>query len=273
MFRTQTWAPVLALVLAIPSFSQSTSNPVAIARDPQAITLAETATRAVTGGVVVGDITLSGSATFTSGSDVEEGSVTLSAMGKLFSKMVFNSSAGTRTEIRNLAAGGNPQGVWVGTDGTPHPVPTHNSFTDAVWFFPAMGIMSHPTRRFVSASYIGQDTKNGASVQHVRLGIQYPHGGPSAANATALVLNLSGTDIYLDMSSSLPGAVVFNTHPDNNALVNIPVEVDFSNYEKVNGVQIPFQIKRLINGVVQYDITIQSASVNSGLTAANFTAQ
>lgn len=84
--------------------------------------------------------------------------------------------------------------------------------------------------------------------------------------------HVSQTDVYLDMSSSLPLAIGFNTHPDKNALINIPVEVDFSNYEKVNGVQLPFQIQKLVNGVVQYDITVQSANVNSGLAPANFSA-
>ena len=78
--------------------------------------------------------------------------------------------------------------------------------------------------------------------------------------------------MYLDSSSLLPVALSFNTHPDNNALLNIRVEVDLSNYQVVKGVQIPFRIQKFLNGSLFLDLTIQSASVNTGLTVAIFSA-
>jgi hypothetical protein len=65
-------------------------------------------------------------------------------------------------------------------------------------------------------------------------------------------------------------AITFNAHPDNDASANLPVEVDFSNYQTVNGVQVPFRIQWLLNGSVLFDLTIQSATVNSGLTQSVF---
>ena len=84
------------------------------------------------------------------------------------------------------------------------------------------------------------------------------------------LVTLSSTDVYLDSSSLLPVAFAFNTHPDNNSLLNIPVEIDFSNYQAVNGAQIPFHIQKFLNGSLFLDMTIQSAAVNSGLTTSTF---
>jgi hypothetical protein len=81
---------------------------------------------------------------------------------------------------------------------------------------------------------------------------------------------LSSIDIYLDATALLPVALAFSTHPDNNALTNVSVEVDFSNYETVNGAQVPFHIEKYMNGSLFLDVIIQHVNVNSGLTESVF---
>jgi len=263
----------LVLVCTVaPTLSQSNAVTAAVPRDPQAIAATSAALAALTGNTKVSDVTLTGTATLTSGSETESGSITLTAMGTKFSQMKLVSASGVRTEVHNLSPTGTPQGAWVGLDGVAHPMPGHNTYTDAVWFFPALGVMSQVAHRYIAATYVGEDTREGVSVHHIHLAIQYPQLNHSAKGA-ALTASLTGTDLYLDTASSLPVAVTFNTHPNNNAATNIPVEVDFSNYQAVNGVQVPFRIRQLLNGTLLYDMTIQSASVNSGLSASNFTAQ
>ena len=57
--------------------------------------------------------------------------------------------------------------------------------------------------------------------------------------------------MYLDGTSLLPVAFhILNVHPDNDASTNIALEIDFSNYQVVNGVQIPMHVQRLISGGV-----------------------
>lgn len=269
MFRFRPAVCFTLFVVAIPAFCQAVSQTSAV-RDAQAIALAQSAVKALTGNVEVADITLTGSATETLGSRTETGQITLTGMGKLFSQVTFNSTAGTVTEIRRLSNAGSPEGVWIGLDGTSHTVPAHNSTTDAAWFFPALGMMSQVTRRFISAAYVGPEDRDGVSAQHIHLAIAYPNTSPSAPKSLAIIADLSGTDIYLNSSSLLPMAVAFNTHPDKNVLTKIPVEVDFSDYRLVEGVQVPFRIQKFLNGVLLYDISVESASINSGLTAANF---
>ena len=68
-------------------------------------------------------------------------------------------------------------------------------------------------------------------------------------------------------------AITFSQHPDNNAIVDIPVEIDFSGYSVVSGVAVPLHIQKFFNGSLLLDISVQSAALNTGLTNADFTAQ
>ena len=77
-------------------------------------------------------------------------------------------------------------------------------------------------------------------------------------------------DFYLDATCSLPAAVVFNEHPDNNAVINIAIEVDFSNYQAISGAQIPMHVERLLNGSPILDITVNNILFNAGLTLSDF---
>ena len=64
----------------------------------------------------------------------------------------------------------------------------------------------------------------------------------------------------------LPSAYRYAIHPDNDAQVNIPVEIRFSNYQISNGIKFPFHIQRFVNGMPDLDITVTSVVINSDLT-------
>jgi hypothetical protein len=236
--------------------------------DPQAISLANQTLSALVGTTQVGDVTLTGTAVRTAGSDVGTGAVTLKVLGTGLSRVDLSLSNGLRSEIRNLS-NGSPQGSWVAPDSSTHSMANHNSMTDAAWFFPALSVLSQASNTNLLFTYIGQETRNGNAVQHIRAAQNVS----SSVDPTGLIQRLSTEDIYLDATSLLPVALTFSEHPDNNALTNIPVEVDFSNYQAVNGVKIPFRIQKFFNGTLFLDVTVQSAALNSGLTNADFTAQ
>jgi hypothetical protein len=71
--------------------------------------------------VSVNDATLQATPTYVAGSDEESGTATLTAHVNQESLLQLNLSGRTRQEIRNGAAG-----VWVGPDGAPHAMATHN---------------------------------------------------------------------------------------------------------------------------------------------------
>ena len=85
--------------------------------------------------------------------------------------------------------------------------------------------------------------------------------------------HLSEANIFLDPSSFLPLAITFNTHPDGNALLDIPIELRFSDYRAVSGIQVPYHVQKFLNNGLILDFHVQTVSLNSGLTASSFTVQ
>lgn len=232
-------------------------------QNPQAVALATQALVALTGTTQVNDITLTGTAIRTAGSDVENGTVTLKALGSFYSRLDASSGSGTRSEIRNLS-NGTPQGYWLAPTTAFNEMATQNTITDAAWFFPALSILSQLGNPNLIVSYVGPDTRAGVAVQHISLALQVP------SDSTGLFQRLSAEDLYLDASTFLPVALTFNAHPDNDAGTNILVEVDFSNYQAASGVQTAFHVQKFVNGTLFLDLTIQSAVLNSGLTSSDF---
>jgi hypothetical protein len=236
--------------------------------DPQAVALATQAMTALTNGAGVSDVTLSGNVTWIAGSDDETGSATLQAKGPAESRMDLNLSAGTRTEIRNDTSG-SPEGETIAPDGT-FQWAQHNCWINASWFFPALSILAATSDPSVILTYVGLENRGTGSVQHIRA---YRYLPSKRAATTALTASLSSEDIYLDSSSFLPVAFSFNTHPDDDEATNISLEIDFSNYQPVNGVQVPMRVQKRINGGLALDLTVTGVVVNSGLTDAPFAIQ
>lgn len=228
--------------------------------DPQALSFAAQSVAAITGGATINDVTLSGSVTW-NGADT--GTATLSALGIGESRMDLALTSGTRTEIRD-AQTGVPLGQWFAPNNTSGYFASHNCWTDAVWFFPALGSLASGPN--VVLSYIGQEDRNGASVQHIQSYL------PQAAQSTGIgPQQFSTTDFYLDTATLLPVAAVFNMHPDADATTNILVEVDFDNYQVTNGVTVPMHIQKYQQGNLLGDITISGVSLNTGLPLSSFT--
>jgi hypothetical protein len=234
-------------------------------QNAQAVTLATQAMAALTGTTQVNDITLTGSATRTAGSNIENGTVTLEALGGPYSRMDLTLSTGPRHEVRNLSSISAPQGYWIGSDASTHPFASHNCVTDAAWFAPVLSVLSQLSNPNLIVSYVGQETKAGVAVQHLHFAIQNPSPDP-----TGILQGLSAEEVYLNASTFLPVAITFNAHPDNDAATNLAVEIDFSSYQSVNGVLVPFQIQKLINNSIALNLTINSATINQGLTPADF---
>jgi hypothetical protein len=237
----------------------------------QALAIAQQAQAALVGSVSVADVTITGTATRTIGSDSEAGNFTLKALGDDQSRFDLVLSAGTSSEIYNVptisTTSTGPQGFWIDSTGAVHPMANHNCLAGEIWFFPALSIVGDLSNPAIVVTYVGPETKNGASVQHLTYSLAV---AGSTSGANPLLTQLSATDVYLDSSTLLPVAIAYNVHPDNNFLVNIPVEIDFSAYQAVQGVQTPFHVQRFFNGSLLYDLNIQSATVNSGLTSAAF---
>lgn len=239
------------------------------ASNPQALTLAAQALKAMTGGQTLQDVTLSGTAVWLSGPDIESGTVSLESRGFWQSRLDLTLPNGPWTEIRDSSSGA-PAGTWAGADDVQHASAQHNLWTDPNWFFPALSSLAAAfSDSTVVLSYVGAETHEGIAVQHLQA-TRFFAGVGMDASSLALLQKLSVTDIYLDAVSLLPDFIAFNTHPDDNENIDLPVEVRFANYQPVNGFFVPFRIQKLLNGGLLLDATISSVALNTNLPATNF---
>jgi hypothetical protein len=246
----------------IAAFRGAAQTPV---RDPQALMVASQAVGALAPTVSLNDVALQGTVAYTAGSDEETGVITLEARGNGQSRMVLNLPGGQRQEIRN-----GPTGVWIGPDGEPHAMAIHNCWTDAPWFFPALSLQALFRDAEVSVLYAGLETREGVALQHLRLFRTVPGQTPEI---TADIQRLSAVDLYLDPTSYLPLVLSFRIHADDDLNVDIPVEIQFAEYRPVNGVNVPFRIRKFLQGSLMLDITLSGAATNTGLPDSVFAMQ
>jgi hypothetical protein len=218
--------------------------------------------------IAISDVTLTGSVRRIAGSDDESGSATLKALSTGSARADLSLSSGPSSELQNVSAA-QPSGNWSGPDGVAHPIPFHNLLSEPAWFFPAFAISRRLSTGYVVTD-VGPETRNGRQVEHISVSLNTPSqffaGPPTFQHLTQL-------DFYLDSVTFLPEAISFNIHPDNNALLDIPVEIDFTDYRPVSGVQIPFHIQKFLNNSLLLDFQVQSAAINSGLSASEFAIQ
>lgn len=262
MLRIVTLSLLLLYILTISAVCQSTPS-----SDPQAVSYANQALSAMVGSATITDVTLSGTATWIAGSDTETGTATLYAKGTAESRMDLSLTGGNRTEIRN-STGTWPQGQSIAVDGSYQTWAMHNCWTSPSWFFPVLSGLASTTDPNLVFTYVGQEALNGADVQHLQI---YRYAAGRSASWISLTQQLSTMDIYLDSTSLLPVSFVLNGHPDNDAMTNIGLEIDFSSYQNVNGVLIPMHVQKLIWNGLAVDLSISSVSFNTGLPESLFT--
>jgi len=258
---------ILLYALVLFSFGLASAQST-VTKDPNALSLLSAAVSALASGTSISNVTLTGTVTRTAGSDVETGSVTLEAFGGVDSRINLALTNGQRSEIINQSQGA-PVGQYSGPDSTVHLMAVHNCWIPASWFFPALALAEALNDPAVTITYIGQETRNGEAVQHVRFSRVLP-GENGTAEALAQFRALSAADVYLDAANSLPVELDFNLHPDKNASVDIPAEVRYSGYQKVGGILLPTHIQKLINHSLYLDLNVTGAAINANLSSADF---
>lgn len=230
--------------------------------DPQALAFAAQSIAALTGGTAITDVTLTGTGTW-NGVGTDSGGATLRALGTSESRMDLALTSGTRSEIRD-AQTGSPLGQWFNPDGSSGYFAFQNLRTDAVWFFPSLGSLEAGAN--VVLTYVGQETRNGVSVQHIES--YFYQSNPPPLGLTPQ--QLSGMDFYLDAASLLPVATLFTAYPDNGTTPSLSIEVDFSDYQNQSGAQVPMHIQKYSQGAMLLDVTISGVAFNSGLPLSLF---
>ncbi len=254
---------IVSLFLSTAAFSQTTDgSPV---RDEQALAVIAQA-HAALGNVQVSDLTLTGSATWLADGTEQTGQAILKIRGTAESRIDLSGST-SRSEIRNDTS--FPAGQWIGSDGKRHWMPPHNCWVPAGVLLPHALLQTAITDSDASLRYIAQETRKSSTVDHVQFSRTFKFQAPLV---NALATRLSRAEFYFDANSHLLVAVAFTQQLDNDADRSFPSEIQFSNYQNVNGILIPFQISRHI-GSLSLQFTATDASLNSGLQDSDFALQ
>ncbi len=252
---------VLFSSLVFPAAAQQPAS-----TNAQAAALLQKAWAQLNGPHPIDDVTLTGTARRIAGSDDESGPVVVKALASGASRLELSLPSGQRREVRSTS-GDSPKGFWSGHDGVSHEIAFHNLLSEPSWFFPAHAVSHALSASGYVVNYIGHETKDSLAVEH----LAFYQKKSGSSHAELLMQRLTQADIWLDSSTLLPVAMAFNIHPDNDAGLDIPIEVRFSGYRLVNGAQIPFHIQRFINNGLALDLQFETAVINSGLSSAAFT--
>ncbi len=259
-----------AFILFFPNVaaSQQATTP-ASASSTQATALLARSAAALTGTATLSDVTLSGTVRRIAGSDDESGTATLKALASGAGRMDLSLPSGSRNEVADFNVA-TPAGAWSGPDGVSHAIAYHNLLTEPAWFFPAFAIARRLSNSSYVATYIGHETHEGQAVEHISVSQTASFAQPPS---TPSFQHLTQVDFFLDSTTLLPSAIDFNIHPDNDALLDLPIEIRFSDYRATGGSQVAYHIQKFLNNSLTLDLQFQSATFNTGLSSAVFSVQ
>jgi hypothetical protein len=215
---------------------------------------------AFSGGNVVHQVQLTGTAAWHAGSFNDEGPATLSATATGSSQLQLSLSSGSRSETQS-GQGTDLACTWTGADGVAHNVDPGNCWRPVLWLLPPLSLQPSQLPSYLGAMDLGTGAVGFGtqSYRHLQTDLVLPNLSDSLTNT---MMQRSTADVGLDPTSLLPAVLAYSIHPDNGAPIDIAVEIHYANYQAVNGVQIPFTIQRYINGSLQLEIDITSAQVN-----------
>lgn len=206
----------------------------------------------------VTSIRMTGIASWHSGGSTDSGSATLLASVDGSSQIQLSlASKGLWIESQSAVSPTMICG-WQGNDGVQHSGNLVNCIRPTIWFFPSMLLQSLNSRQAISAIDLGLGPVGETGT--------YRHLNLAFSTFPNQVLEITGAanpvDLGFDPNTLLPAVLAYDVLPDSGGDVLIPIEVHFSNYNLVDGVQVPFLIQRYVNGSLQLEIQVSSAQVN-----------
>jgi hypothetical protein len=207
-------------------------------------------------------VNLSGNVESKAGSSGDNGNFTATCGVDGSSQLTLQLSSGTHKETRSISAGVS-QGAWSDPEGNLHSISSFNLSAPASWFCPGITLAQIVSRPDAQIEFIGLEEKNGANLAHFR----YAEAVSAPTTVRDEIARLSTVEIYLDPQSTLPAVFDFNLHPDNDSSTDIPIEVRFSNYTKMNGISAPMSIEQYINSSLALTMTVQATSPTPVISA------
>lgn len=215
---------------------------------------------AISGGQAIQQVQLTGTATWNAGGLLDSGTASLTASTNGSSQLQLTLAAsGQRTETQT-GTGSSADCQWAGADGVANEVAVGNCWKPSLWFFPALSLQPSALPTYLGVVDLGSGAVGSGPNLYRHLQCQLGFAIIPSALATSVAAQ-SVSDLGLDPETLLPAVLSYSILPDSGPPTPIAIEIHYSNYQTVNGVQIPFLIQRYVNGSLQLSIAVASAQI------------
>lgn len=253
--------------LLVSAASNAQQTPTSPTRDPQALSVLGQALNAGGGSqsvAAIQDFTASGIITYFWADQQVQGSATVKALGVSNFRLDANLPAGMQSWVASKANGSEKT-----TDGTISDLVWANQIKRLSLTFPLALIASAVNNASTQITYAGRTSYQGHSVYDVRIqqtlpSTVDPNGTSSARTAQDFLID-SSTFVVLGVRDQLYG--------ESSRQKAQAHEIQFSNYQSENGVQVPLAVSEFIDGQETWTLQLSSISFNTGLTGSDFILQ
>jgi hypothetical protein len=231
-------------------------------RDPQAISVIAQALNAA-GGVAalsaMQNYTATGTVIYYWGGDEVKGNVTVKSRGLGQFRLDATLPEGVRSWSVN-----NGEGMTKQTNGDMIPIEYHNGMNFGNFTDPLLSLAADSQDPTVSIAYVGLETLDGAQVHHI-------HTQKVLANdQTGMFGRLTRKDFFINAATFQLISTLDMVHPKNESDVDKSHEVDFSDYQTVDGVLVPFTISEIVIGQHTFTIQLQQVTFNGSVNDSDF---
>jgi len=231
-------------------------------RDPQAISVIAQALNAA-GGVAalsaIRDYTATGTVTYYWGGEEVKGSVTVKSRGSGQFRLDATLPEGVRSWSVN-----NGEGMRKEANGDMNPIEYHNGVNFGNFTDPLLSLAADSQDPTVSIAYVGLETLDGAQVHHIHTQKVLEQ------DRFAMLGRLTRKDFFINATTFQVVSTLDMAHPKNESDVDKSHEVDFSDYQAVDGVLVPFTISEVLIGQHTFTIQLQQITFNGSINDSDF---
>ncbi|MGC2528614.1 MAG: hypothetical protein WA639_12760 [Candidatus Acidiferrum sp.] len=253
----------LLVVLSVSAHQSSPPTAQAPQRDPQAVAILTQALNAA-GGVsaiaAVQDFTATGNVTYAS-ADSTPASVSIRGRGLHEFRIDATLTDGVHSWIINSGAA-----LQKNPDGSTSPLPSQDTIKPASTMFPLLELLTAVQDPSIGVSYEGSVTHDGQQVQAIAVQKYFPLGEDPAGALSGI----TKAHIFIDPNAFTVQSIVDKAFRRDGGQGEYSHETQFSNYQKVSGMLVPFAITESIAGQQTTMIQLSQITFNTGLNDADF---
>lgn len=252
----------LGLLTSLAVGQGAVSHPAA--RDQRVVTIVTEAVNAAGGPSIASlkDFKASGQITYFWAGQEVKGDAEILAKGASQFRLDANLPEGSRLFVVD-----NGKGSLKHPSGQLEAVPAHNTLNVGTMMVPIIQLAAALHDDTMQISYVGQETKEGHEVHHIRLQQIF---GNSVDDPRS---RLTKRDFFIDTKTFEIVSTMEMRHPTYQSGVDYPHEMQFSDYRAVDGLSIPFSINEVTSGQRTFTVHLNSFSVNQGLGDEHFRPQ